>query len=179
MKSWFAQVAISEALRRRTPLPRFWRRRIDADPQLSAFERDARELEAQMRSELPTWPSPAPEDLTPAILRTIRTTVVQPRPPETLRAFRWGVPAAALLLVTVALLWPHRAPSSDPSSVTATVSPSADPRLALAAVPATSRLLADMGLYPSGAREDPLAAQLEAASEDARATARFLIASLP
>lgn len=181
MRSWLAQFKISEALRRGTGLSPFWRREVDNNPVLAAQERSARRLDRRLRQEARTFHTRAPEDLAPAILKAVRRSAWEPMPTVAGGGLRWWTPATAVALAACCVVWWLAQPAPDPvSEASGSVSVATQIVETRAyEVFSTGGLLAGMGLSPVGVMSDPLADQLDAASEDARAAARFLVASLP
>jgi len=185
MKPLIAKYKISESVRRQTPLSAFWRRRIDRDRELHAFERHARELDDHLRADATNLPGTVPEGLHHDILLAIRqehtrdSAPVRASFPRLLLRFPLATAAATLVVVLLAFGYWIIATQPKPETIATLEPPETVTSTTPATLPTPDILLAQLGAYPANVVPDPMTAQLEALSLDAQSAARFLLNSLP
>jgi len=186
MINLLARYKISCSLRGGPPLSAFWRSVVDRSPALRAFEQNTGHLDRQLADQARAEAPMLPRDLHSSILEAVRQADrlrprrAEPRSwPIRVPRLHWALSIATVMLLGLAFWW-VRSPDQgmDPGPFTGLEVPA--PRTAVAPfLPTPNALFAEVQLLQTMIAVNSLDQQWEALAEDARATARFLVASLP
>jgi hypothetical protein len=171
MRTWLGKFRISAALDNSKPFPESLRRTIAGSEVLTRYEQAARDLDRALRQEQPG--SEAPAFLHSSIMQAIRSADASVQASRIVPRLGWigaGVTAALAALIAWFAVYQPAQPSRPAEASKAE---------SIAAVSSAIRAGDDITRGIPAALVAPLSDELDRFNRDLRATADYLLASLP